>query len=159
MNFYHKTYGIDCISLRYANVYGPRQDYLGEAGVIAIFINKLLRNQKPIINGDGKQTRDFVYVEDVAEGVLTVFEKGKKGEAYNIGNNQPTTILELAQLAKEMTKSRSEIVKLGFGEKTRLKEREIEYRIPDISKMKALGWTPKTMIREGVKRILESMKN
>jgi len=58
-----------------------------------------------------------------------------------------------------LAKSRSEIVKVGFGKETRLKEREIEYRIPDISKMKSLGWQPKTMIREGVKKILESMKN
>ena len=88
-----------------------------------------------------------------------VLEKGKTGEAYNIGNNKPTTILELAQTIKELTGSKSEIIKSGFGKETRLKEREIEYRVPDISKMKALGWEPKTAVREGIKKILELRKN
>ena len=85
-------------------------------------------------------------------------EKGNGGEAYNIGNSQPTTILELAQLVKEITGSKSEIIKAGFGKETRLKERDIEYRVPDISKMKALGWQPKTMVKEGIKKILEPIK-
>ena len=153
---YNQEFGTDIRIVRFFNVYGPGQE---NNWVVPIFLNKALKNEPITIFGKGNQTRCFTYVEDVAEGVLAVFEKGNKSEAYNIGNNQPTTILELAQIAKEMTKSKSEIVKLGFGEKTRLKEREIEYRIPDISRMKALGWKPKTMIREGVKRMLDDMKN
>ncbi|MBI4451988.1 NAD-dependent epimerase/dehydratase family protein [Candidatus Woesearchaeota archaeon] len=153
---YNQEFGTDIRIVRFFNVYGPGQE---SNWVVPIFLNKALRNEPITVFGNGNQTRCFTYVEDVAEGVLTVFEKGKSGEAYNIGNNQPTTILELAQIAKEMTKSKSEIIKLGFGKETRLKEREIEYRIPDISKMKALGWQPKVMIKDGVKRILESMKN
>ncbi|MBI2655708.1 NAD-dependent epimerase/dehydratase family protein [Candidatus Woesearchaeota archaeon] len=152
---YNQEFGTDIRIVRFFNVYGPGQE---NNWVVPIFLNKALKNEPITIFGNGNQTRCFTYVEDVAEGVLTVFEKGNKGEAYNIGNNQPTTILELAQIAKEMAKSKSEIAKLDFGEKTRLKEREIEYRIPDISKMKALGWKPKTMIREGISKIL-SMKN
>jgi len=109
--------------------------------------------------GQGNQTRCFTYVEDIADGVLVVMEKGMAGEAYNIGNTQPTTILELAQLAKEMTGSKSEIKVMGYGNETRLREREIEYRVPDITKMRALGWQPKVMVREGIKRILEARKN
>ena len=138
--------------VRFFNVYGPGQE---SNWVVPIFINKALRNEPITVFGNGNQTRCFTYVEDIADGVLKVFEKGKTGEAYNIGNNQPTTIFELAQIVKEITKSKSEIIKLGFGRETRLKEREIEYRIPDISKMKALGWEPKTMIKDGVTKILE----
>ena len=148
---FNQESGTDIRIVRFFNVYGPGQQ---ENWVVPIFISKALKNEPINVFGNGNQTRCFTYVGDIADGVMKVFEKGAKGEAYNIGNNQPTTILELAQLVKELTKSKSEIVKVGFGKETRLKEREIEYRIPDISKMKALGWEPKTLVREGIKWIL-----
>ncbi len=153
---YNQEFGTDIRIVRFFNVYGPEQK---SNWVVPIFIGKALRNEPITVYGNGNQTRCFTYVEDIADGILTVFDKGQKGEAYNIGNNQPTTILELAQIVKEVTKSESEIVKLGFGKETRLREREIEYRIPDISKMKKLGWEPKTMIKEGIKKILDTKNN
>jgi UDP-glucose 4-epimerase len=141
---------------RFFNVYGPGQE---QNWVVPIFISKALKNEQIEVFGSGTQTRCFTYVEDIADGVMKVFEKGRAGDAYNIGNSQPTTILELAKLIKELTKSKSEIINAGFGKDTRLKEREIEYRIPDISKMQSLGWKPRTMIREGIKKILESIKH
>jgi len=153
---YNHEFGADIKIVRFFNVYGRGQS---NNFVIPIFINKALENKPLKVFGEGSQTRCFTYVEDIAEGVFTVLEKGKTGEAYNIGNNQPTTILELAQTIKAVTGSKSEIIKAGFGKATRLKSREIEYRIPDISKMKALGWEPKTMVREGIKKILEFRKN
>ena len=153
---YNHEFGTDIKIVRFFNVYGRGQS---NNFVIPIFINKALENKPLKVFGEGSQTRCFTYVEDIAEGVFTVLEKGKTGEAYNIGNNQPTTILELAQTIKAVTGSKSEIIKAGFGKATRLKSREIEYRIPDISKMKALGWEPKTMVREGIKKILEFRKN
>ena len=150
---YNQEFNTDIRIVRFFNVYGPGQE---SNWVVPIFISKALRNESIKVFGNGNQTRCFTYVEDVAEGVLKVFEKGNEGKAYNIGNNQPTTIFELANLVKEITKSKSEIMKAGFGKETRLKEREIEYRIPDISKMKALGWEPKVMVREGIKKILEN---
>src|SRR3989338_5882632 len=153
---YNHEFNTDIRIVRFFNVYGPEQK---SNWVVPIFIGKALRNEPITVYGNGNQTRCFTYVEDIADGILTVFDKGQKGEAYNIGNNQPTTILELAQIVKEVTQSRSEIVKLGFGKETRLKEREIEYRIPDISKMKKLGWEPKTMIKEGIKKILDTKNN
>jgi UDP-glucose 4-epimerase len=152
---YNHEFGTDIRIVRFFNVYGPGQS---DNFVIPIFINNALENKPLKVFGDGNQTRCFTYVEDIADGVLKVLEKGKVGEAYNIGNNKPTTILELAQMIKELTSSKSEIVKAGFGKETRVKEREIEYRVPDISKMKALGWEPKTMVREGIKKILELRK-
>ena len=152
---YNQEFGADIKVVRFFNVYGPGQE---SNWVVPIFINKALRNEPIRVFGNGTQTRCFTYVEDIADGVMKAFEKGKKGEAYNIGNNQPTTILELAKLVKGLVGSKSEIIKAGFGKETRLKEREIEYRIPDISKMKALGWEPKMMIKEGIKKILEKKK-
>ena len=150
---FNQELGADIKIVRFFNVYGPGQE---SNWVVPIFVNKALRNETITVFGNGNQTRCFTYVEDIADGVLKVFEKGKTGEAYNIGNNSPTTILELAQIVKEAAKSKSEIIKLGFGKDTRLKEREIEYRIPDISKMKALGWQPKTMVGDGIKNILKN---
>lgn len=149
---YSQEFGTDIKIVRFFNVYGP-----GQAAnfVVPIFLNLALQNNPIKIFGEGNQTRCFTYVEDVADAVLKVFDKGKTGEAYNIGNNQPTTILELAQIVKEVTGSNSQIIKVGFGKETRLKEREIEYRIPDISKIKTLGWGPKTSIREGVMKMMK----
>lgn len=153
---YNHDFGTDIKIVRFFNVYGPGQS---NNFVIPIFINDALQNKPLRVFGEGNQTRCFTYVEDIADGVFKVLEKGKTGEAYNIGNNKPTTILELAQITKEITGSKSEVIKSGFGKNTRLKEREIEYRVPDISKMKALGWEPKTTVSEGIRKILEMRKS
>ena len=136
---------------RFFNVYGPKQS---NNFVVSIFLNNALQNKPLRVFGDGSQTRCFTYVEDAVDGVLKVVEKGKINEAYNIGNNHPTTMLQLAETIKEITGSKSKIVMAEFGKDTRLREREIDYRIPSISKMNALGWEPKTRIAEGIKKIL-----
>jgi UDP-glucose 4-epimerase len=152
---YNYEFGTDIRIVRFFNVYGPGQ---AENWVVPIFLNRALRNDPIKVFGDGKQTRCFTYVDDIADGVITVMEKGEKGMAYNIGNNQPTTMSELAKLAKEATKSKSDIIISGYGKETRLREREIEYRIPDISKMAAIGWKPKIMIKEGIQRMIDFRK-
>jgi|TARA_B100001964_G_scaffold203320_1_gene232244 UDP-glucose 4-epimerase len=152
---YNHEFGTDIKIVRFFNVYGHGQS---NNFVIPTFINNALENKPLRVFGNGSQTRCFTYVEDIADGVFTVLEKGKTGEAYNIGNNKPATILELAKIIKELTNSKSEIIKAEFGKETRLKEREIEYRVPDISKMKELGWETRTVVREGIKKILELRK-
>lgn len=155
MDFYRKTYGIDCISLRYANVYGPRQDYLGEAGVIAIFINKLLRNQTPIINGDGRQTRDFVYVEDVAEANLKALEKKTLSKKINIGTGVQTSINGLLSKIKKIMGK--ENIKPIHGEG---KKGEVRFSSLDIKlAKKELGWEPKVNIEDGLSRTIEWFRN
>jgi len=153
---YNHEFGADIKIVRFFNVYGPRQS---PNFVIPIFLSNALDNKPIKVFGEGSQTRCFTYVEDAIDGIMKVVEKGKAGEAYNIGNNKPTTLLELANTVKELTGSKSETIKVGFGKDTRLKEREIEYRVPDITKMKELGWEPKTIIKEGIKKILEWRKN
>jgi UDP-glucose 4-epimerase len=92
--FYHVTYGLDVACMRYANVYGERQNPHGEAGVVAIFLNRLLAGEVPTINGDGLQTRDYVHVSDVVRANLAVV--GKPGfNVYNVGTGVETTVVEL----------------------------------------------------------------
>lgn len=92
--FYHQTYQLNYTVLRYANVYGPRQNPHGEAGVVAIFSEKILKDQQPIINGDGLQTRDYVYVGDVVQANELVLENGDQN-IYNIGTGIETNVNEL----------------------------------------------------------------
>jgi UDP-glucose 4-epimerase len=92
--YYHTTFHIPYVALRYANVYGPRQNFKGEAGVIAIFIDQLLSGKTPVINGDGKQTRDFVYVGDVAAANLMALESSYVG-GINIGTGVETDLVTL----------------------------------------------------------------
>lgn len=149
---YNKEFGTNIKIVRFFNVYGPRQS---DNFVVSIFLKNALHNGPIKVFGDGSQTRCFTYVQDAVDGVLKVVEKGKSGEVYNVGNNHPTTILQLAETIKEVAGSKSEIVKVGYGKDSRLREREIDYRIPDISKINAIGWEPKTRIAEGIKKILE----
>jgi UDP-glucose 4-epimerase len=102
LNFYRETHGLNTTILRYSNVYGPRQDPHGEAGVVAIFCQKLLSKTQPMIFGDGEQTRDFVAVQDVAQANVFALTQSLPG-IYNIGTGKETTVNELfhqlAQLA------------------------------------------------------------
>jgi UDP-glucose 4-epimerase len=91
---YRRLHGLSTISLRYGNVYGPRQDPLGEAGVIAIFCGRLRDGKRPTVFGDGLQTRDYVYVGDVVEANLTAASSDATGP-FNIGRGVETTVLEL----------------------------------------------------------------
>ncbi len=92
--FFHAEYGLDAVALRYANVYGPRQSPHGEAGVVAIFLDRLLSGREATINGDGLQTRDYVFVEDVVAANLAVL--GRPGFAtFNVGTGRETTVVEL----------------------------------------------------------------
>jgi UDP-glucose 4-epimerase len=99
---YRAHYGLQYTILRYPNVYGPRQDPHGEAGVVAIFTGKMLRGEQPIINGTGEQQRDFVYVGDVARANLLSLDKGD-GEIYNIGSGRGTTVNEIFDHLQELT--------------------------------------------------------
>lgn len=102
LHFYYQTYHIPYIALRYANVYGPRQNPHGEAGVVAIFSQKLLKGESPIINGDGKQTRDYIYVGDVVEANKKALETTHVG-SFNIGTGKETNVIELFAEIKKMS--------------------------------------------------------
>ena len=98
---YRQSYGLDYTVLRYANVYGPRQDPHGEAGVVAIFCSQMLAGETPIVHGSGEQARDFVFVADCARANLLALDRGA-GRAYNLGTGTGTSINALAALLKDL---------------------------------------------------------
>jgi len=100
---YNRLYGSIHVALRYGNVYGPRQDPHGEAGVVAIFLGALARGEQPRIFGDGLQTRDYVYVGDVARATLAAI--GQEGGVYNVGTGRETSVLELYELCRRVAGS------------------------------------------------------
>jgi UDP-glucose 4-epimerase len=99
--FYHVQYALPSVTLRYANVYGPRQDPHGEAGVVAIFCGNLAAGQTSTINGTGEQTRDYVYVGDVARANVLALEREVPPRAYNIGTGIETSVNQLYELLRE----------------------------------------------------------
>ena len=142
--FYRESYGLDYVSLRYANVYGPRQNPWGEAGVVAIFTQRLLAGEKAIINGDGKQTRDYVYVKDIVDANLLALNYSES-DFFNIGTEMETDVNTIFRLLKKKTGSKQ---KEMHGPK---KPGEQKRSVLDYSKAKKiLGWSPKYDLEKGM---------
>jgi UDP-glucose 4-epimerase len=149
LHFYRETYGIQYVSLRYANVYGPKQNPLGEAGVVAIFAEKLLSNKEAIINGDGIQTRDFVFVDDVVESNLLALNF-PKSNIFNIGTGIETDINTVFRLLKKMTDSNQKETHAPP------KPAEQQRSVLDYSKAKRIiGWSPKHNLEQGMAKTVE----
>jgi len=150
---YHRLHGLDYTILRYGNVYGPRQDPHGEAGVVAIFTQAMLEGRGVKIFGDGFQERDFVYVGDVAEANIQAIGKGTGG-AYNIGTGHGSTVNQVFQLLQQCT---------GYqeaAEYTPPRPGDV-YRI-SLSHRKAaaeLGWQPQVSLEEGLRHTVEYFRN
>jgi UDP-glucose 4-epimerase len=146
LSYYARLSGIQVVSLRYANVYGPRQDPEGEAGVVSIFIQKLLNHEQPVIYGNGRQTRDFVYVEDVVEANLMAMGQDAHG-VFNVGTGIETSINDLFQVILDVTKTSGKEIHgpAKKGEQAR--------SVIDATKFRHdLGWEPKVDLREGLRR-------
>jgi UDP-glucose 4-epimerase len=145
LHYYHKTYGLEYTSLRYANVYGPRQDPFGEAGVVAIFSQRMLRGEQPIINGNGLQTRDYIYVGDVVEAHMAVLNGNLNG-VFNVGTGRETTVNQLFRHIMTITEAQ---VKEVHGPERRGEQ----FRsCLDASKLqKQADWEPKVSLLEGLK--------
>ncbi len=143
--YYYKIYGLDYIALRYANIYGPRQDPHGEAGVVAIFSNKMLAGEAPLINGDGLQTRDYVYVGDVVKVNLAAVESAFAGPA-NIGTGKETDVVTLFNNLKDA--SGKDIEEKHGPAKTGEQRRSVLDN--SLAKME-LGWEPEVSIEEGLR--------
>lgn len=144
-----KEHGLNINPVRFFNVYGPGQ---GFEWVIPIFIKKVLNNESPVVFGDGSQVRCFTYITDVVKGMEFVRKKGKPGEAYNIANDKPLSMKDLAELIIKISGKNLKPKIVGFGAETRSKEREIMKRIPSIEKLKTLGWKPEVEPEEGLKK-------
>jgi UDP-glucose 4-epimerase len=151
LSYYARTHRLDTVVLRYANVYGPRQDPHGEAGVVAIFCQRLLENEPITIFGDGTQTRDYVYVGDVAAANAAAAVAELPGvtrlddRAFNIGTGIETSVLDLAGCLQRVAATR---VPVHFAPR-----RDGEQQRSAITNAKAaalLGWKPKTSIDAGL---------
>jgi len=143
---YNKLYGLKYTVLRYSNVYGPRQNHLGEGGVVAVFTSKLLANESITIFGDGKQTRDFIYVEDAAEATLRALETGKN-TCYNVGTGTETSVNDLLELLKGITETKLEPIYAPE------RSGDISRSVFAVTKIeKELGWRATTMLKEGLSR-------
>ncbi len=147
--YYHKTYGLNYLALRYANIYGPRQNPHGEAGVIAIFTSKLLKNEQPIINGDGKQTRDYVFVSDVVEANVRALDFDGC-EALNIGTGIETDVNELFRRLNRLTGANME-EKHGPAKPGE----QLRSVLNNEKAKKLLGWTPQVDLEEGLRQTVE----
>jgi len=147
-----RLHGLSTVSLRYGNVYGPRQDPLGEAGVIAIFCGKLLDGGKAIIFGDGKQTRDYVFVEDVVDANLRAAESDVTGP-INIGVGQEKSVLDIVEVLNEHSPN-------GFApEHAPERPGEVQRIALDPSRAREqLGWQAKVELSEGLGRTLDSLR-
>jgi UDP-glucose 4-epimerase len=147
--YYQAVHGLQHVILRYANIYGPRQNPHGEAGVIAIFADKMLKGEQPVINGDGKQTRDYVYVSDVVRANVLALTH-PSSDIFNIGTGVENDVNALFRIIKKFSGAACE-EKHGeakIGEQLR--------SVIDHSKAKKiLGWEPTIMLDEGLRKTVE----
>jgi len=150
--YYHKIHKLEYISLRYSNVYGPRQDPFGEAGVVAIFAQRLWRKEPVIINGTGKQTRDFVYVGDVVRANLLALKPGVIGE-YNIGTGRETSVNEIYQLLASATGAKGKPIH-GPAKKGEQTRSVLDARLA----RKVIGWKPEVKLEQGIKLTAQFFK-
>jgi UDP-glucose 4-epimerase len=152
-DLYSRLHGLSTVSLRYGNVYGPRQDPLGEAGVIAIFCGKLLADEEPTIFGTGEQTRDYVYVGDVVRANLAAAESRATG-AFNVGLGVQTSVLQLVEALREISGKdafEAELAPPRLGEVQHI-------AIDPARACGELGWEPQITLRDGLERTLASLR-
>jgi UDP-glucose 4-epimerase len=152
LRYFHDADGLEFVSLRYANVYGPRQDPYGEAGVVGIFTQKMLLGEQPIINGNGRQTRDFVYVDDVVEANVAALNKAAHG-IYNVGTGKETSVNELFSLLSGLI---NPAIREVHGPAKKGEQQRIAL---DASKFhRELDWEPKVSLKDGLARTVESYR-
>jgi UDP-glucose 4-epimerase len=151
LELYRRLHGLSTISLRYGNVYGPRQDPLGEAGVIAIFCGKLLAGEKPTVFGDGLQTRDYVYVGDVVAANLAAAASQANGP-FNIGTGRQTNVLEIAEALGKIAGRDFE------PEMAPERPGEVRHIALDFTRAhEALGYEPKVDLHTGLELTLQAV--
>ena len=157
--YYAHIHGLEYVALRYSNVYGPRQDPHGEAGVVAIFGRRVLEGRALTIFGDGQQTRDYVFVGDVVAANLAAAEMplGKPGtaldeRAYNVGTGRETSVVTLA---REMMAAAGTDVPLEHEAE---RPGELRHSSLDTSKLQATGWSPATPLRDGLRKTLDHIE-
>jgi UDP-glucose 4-epimerase len=153
LDLYHANYGLKYVALRYPNVFGPRQDSKGEAGVVAIFAGAMLAGQPTKITGDGKQTRDFTFVRDIARANRLALESDAVG-IFNVGTGVPTDINTIHAILTEITgySLAAEYIPRPVG--------EVRATYLDSSKAKRiLGWEPTVALFAGLEQVVAWMRS
>jgi UDP-glucose 4-epimerase len=150
--YFAAEFGLKYVALRFANVYGPRQNPHGEAGVVAIFTSKLLAGGQPVINGDGKQTRDYVYVGDVVQANLKALEY-PQNDAFNVGTGIETDVNRIFGILNRWTGGRAQEIH-GPGKPGEQKRSVISYKRAKIK----MNWEPKVALENGLKQTVEFFK-
>ena len=150
---YGRLHGVSTVSLRYANVYGPRQDPQGEGGVVAIFCGKLVDGGQPIAFGDGLQTRDYTYVDDILSANLAAAGSSWEG-ACNIGTGTETTVLALADALRALDGSRPFELEHAPERPGEVRRSAVD---PSLAR-EALGWEARVGLTEGLRRTLASLQ-
>jgi len=148
---YNRLHGTGHVSLRYGNVYGPRQDPHGEAGVVAIFFNRLREGERPKVFGDGSQSRDYIYVGDVVRATLAASERD--GGVYNVGTGRATSVVELLELCQRTagTSLDPEFAPPRPG--------ELQRSVLDPSRaVDELAWRPERSLEDGLRETWEFFK-
>ena len=150
LNYYRVIHGMEYVALRYSNVYGPRQDPHGEAGVVAIFSTRLLRGEGLTIFGEGSQTRDYVYVGDVVAANLLASRveledaPGLDARAFNVGTGVATSVNQLADALESVAGQ-------GFGRThAPAPPGELQHSTLDVTKLRSTGWAPSRTLHEGL---------
>jgi UDP-glucose 4-epimerase len=150
--YYKQIHGMEYVALRYTNVYGPRQNPHGEAGVVAIFTNRMLDGGQPMINGDGLQTRDYVYVGDVVRANVLALGDNAQG-IYNVCTTVESTVVDLFRILKDATGSDCEEkhAEAKAGEQMR--------SVCSFEKIESeLGWSPQVVLKDGLQKTVEFFK-
>jgi UDP-glucose 4-epimerase len=150
--YWHASYGIPYVALRYANVYGTRQDPRGEAGVVAIFTERLLRGEAPVINGDGQQTRDYVHVGDVVAANLAALETEYVG-VVNIGTGIETDVNRLCALLRDAAGARVDATH-GPGKPGEQRRSVVD---PALAR-RVLGWAPSRRLEDGLREVVAATR-
>jgi UDP-glucose 4-epimerase len=151
LGLYERLHGLSTVALRFGNVYGPRQDPHGEAGVIAIFTGKILSGGRPKVFGTGRQTRDYIYVGDLVEAIMAAGD-ADVGGAVNIGTEEETTVLQLIDAVREAAGKPDGEFEPEFAD-ARLGE--VERSCLAVGRAReVLGWQSRVDVREGIRRTL-----
>ncbi|TYB90876.1 MAG: NAD-dependent epimerase/dehydratase family protein [Kosmotoga sp.] len=152
LDFYLKQHGLKYVALRYANVFGPRQDPFGEAGVVAIFANRMLKNEETIIYGDGENIRDYVYVSDVARANYLAMEEWEN-DVINIGTGHGASVNELFNKLKDIT---------NYSKAATYSDPrpgDLRRSILKCDKARNLGWKPEVKFDDGLVKTVEYFRN
>lgn len=153
IRLYHDIFGLDYVIFRYSNVFGDRQSVHGEAGVVAIFSDSMKLGKKIYIDGDGLQTRDFIYVKDVAYANYIAGIEDVKNDTYNLSNNNKISILELYNLMKEAFSFKGELI---FREARKGDIRDS--RLDNTKLLTISSYRPKYSVKDGLNEYARSMK-